>query len=102
MQWSGHSGNRDSCAREEDCGRGSLRNRGHMSFSSARGTSVRNVGFERLRIAQPPIGPGGVVDLTGEWRTTRGDDIIVGIVTKIGNDVRADRIPVRGYIRDLY
>ena len=65
-------------------------------------TSVGDMGLKGLWITQSPIGPSRIIYLACKrWSETSGTNIIVRVVTEIGNDVRADRIPIRCHIRNL-
>src|ERR1700674_2195576 len=59
-------------------------------------TSVSDMGLKGLWLTQSTIGPSGVIYLA-----CTNSNIIIRVVTEIGNNVRADRIPIRRHIRDL-
>src|SRR5216683_1531629 len=55
------------------------------------------VGIERLRVSKSPIGPCYKELLLGKGSAPCGDDIVIGVVAEVRDNVRRDSVPVNAH-----
>ena len=49
---------------------------------------------ERLWVAKTPIRPGHVEDIANEGSRSCSDQVVIGVVAEVGNNVGRDRVPI--------